>query len=311
MKRSIHNIKFRNKIILIFVFMFFCSTGLGSLAYYRYMSKDIVNNFQESAEDVMTQLGDTLSTRIKAVNTRVNGLLTNYTFTMTLSSYLNKPSDENLSNTLGVVADSLKNLESGEPLIGSSFIYTEKGEFENFVKMRRWNFSFWDSLFGEAYKENPQKGVQWFPVMEDSIFQGNESVIPCVWRFSLLDYAGKGYLIIQIKQRGIEDILAGKYKFFDKIVILDQEGRYIAGSKELEDSQLFEITKESDVHNGSILSSNYPYDGEQYLVTYGKIPENGWQIYGLRSRKVFWSGWAMSKICCFRLLLLCWLCVYS
>lgn len=285
MKASIHNIKFRNKIILIFVFMFLCSTGFGSFAYYRYMSKDIVNNFQESSNDVMMQLCDTLSTRIKAVNTRVNGMLTNYTFAMTLSNYLNNPSDANVGNTLGVVADSLKNLESGESLIGSCFIHTEKAEFDNFVKIRRRDFSFQDSLFGEAYKENPKQAIQWFPVMHDHIFMGNESVIPCVWRFTLQDYKGEGYLVIQIKQRAIEEILLGKYQFFEKIVILDKDGEYVAGSRELEDSRLLQLTEEDKGQAGSMLSSEYEHEGEQYLVTYGQVPENGWQIYGLRSRK--------------------------
>ncbi|MDO4324885.1 MAG: hypothetical protein Q4E24_02425 [bacterium] len=291
MKRSIHDLKFRNKIVLIFVLMFLCSTGVGSLAYYRYMSTDIVDNFQESSEDVMMQLADTLSTRIKAVNTRVNGMLTNYTFTTTLSGYLNKPSDSNVANTLGIVADSLKNLESGEPLIGSSFIYTDKGEFENFVKLRRWDFSFQDSLFGEAYRENPQAAIQWFPVMADIIFMGNESVIPCVWRFGIQDYVGKGYLIIQIKQREIEDVLEGKYQFFDKIVIVDQEGRFIAGSRELENSPLFSIMEEKEVSGGKVLSSNYQHEGGSSIWLHMEMSQKtGGKFMGCVPETVFWRA---------------------
>ena len=287
MKKNIHNISFRKKIILIFTVTFLFSIGSASLMYYRYMSQDIIKNFQMNSEDVIMQITDTFAIRHKAIANRVRGMLTNHTFVIAMGDYLSNPSNANTTKALGVASDFLRDLESGEPLISSSYIYTNRGEFDDFIRMRNWEFSFKDSLLYEPYKDRSANGIQNFPAMKDLIFQGEEMVIPQVWRFSVEGYTGKQYLVVQLKQKEVESILSGKYQFFDKMVVLDTKGRLIAGSEKLDKAQLLELSKN---HTEEVFSSDYIYQDEEFLVTSGKIEGMGWQIYGLRSKKSLLSS---------------------
>lgn len=51
-------------------------------------------NFKAGAEDVLTQLTDTLDLRLNAVEMRVRGLVSNTTFMRTMVNYLNKPDEK-------------------------------------------------------------------------------------------------------------------------------------------------------------------------------------------------------------------------
>ena len=58
--------------------------------------------------------------------------------------------EKNRVKALGEAASFLKDLESGESLVHSSYIYTDKGDFENFIRMRNWSFDFKTSKFYQA-----------------------------------------------------------------------------------------------------------------------------------------------------------------
>lgn len=282
MKQNIHNISFRKKIILIFAITFLFSTGAGSLIYYRYMSQDIIKNFQINSEDVITQIVDTFTIRSKAIKSRMRGMLTNHTFVIAMGDYLSNPSNANTTKALGVTSDFLRDLESGEPLIASAYIYTDRGEFDDFIRMRNWNFSFKESVLYAPYKEKTANALQHFPAMKDTIFQGEEMVVPYVWRFSIEGYPQKQYLVVQLKQKEIESILSGKYQFFDEMLVLDSKGRWITGSQNLNKTQFLELSQK---HENTIFSADYTYQGDDFLVTGGKIEEMDWYIYGIRSKK--------------------------
>uniref|UniRef100_UPI0006D2659E hypothetical protein n=1 Tax=Clostridium sp. NkU-1 TaxID=1095009 RepID=UPI0006D2659E len=108
----------------------------------------------------------------------------------------------------------MRDFETGEGLIHSTYIYTDKGSFDNFVRMRNWEFDFKESAFYKSYEEDGSGAIRWFPVWEDEIFQGNDKVIPCVWQFSVQGYVGKEYLVVQLKKTELERLLEGKYEFF-------------------------------------------------------------------------------------------------
>ncbi|MTK08478.1 MAG: sensor histidine kinase [Hungatella sp.] len=284
MKKIYNNLRFRSKIILIFGIMFFLTTAISGFSYYRYTSHDIEENFRVSAESVLTQIVDTLDMRLGVIRQRAQGMLTNYTFVVSFSDYLNNPNDLNLIKTMGTVSSFLKDLETGENLLHSSYIYTDKREFDNFVRMRNWQFQFKESEYYSSYIGGPGKAIQWFPSQTDQIFQDMDEIIPCVRRFSVEGYKGSLYLILQLKKKELEHILAGKYEFFDKIIILDQNGNTIIGSEGIDSAKLMKlIPKEGE--KGAVLTSDYEYEGNTYLVTCNQLSENGWQIFGLKSRE--------------------------
>lgn len=284
MKKFINNLRFRSKIIWLFGIMFFFTTAISGLSYYRYASNDIEENFKVGAEDVLAQIVDTLSLRLGVINQRAKGMLANYTFMVTLSDYLNNPNDINLVKALGTIPDFMRDFETGEGLIHSTYIYTDKGSFDNFVRMRNWEFDFKESAFYKSYEDDGSGAIRWFPVWEDEIFQGNDKVIPCVWQFSVQGYVGKEYLVVQLKKTELERLLEGKYEFFDKILILDRTGNVIIGSPDMDPDELMKLS-EVRKEGSNVITSDYQYEGDTYLVTFERLKENGWQIYGLKSRQ--------------------------
>lgn len=284
MKRFFNNLQFRSKIIWIFGIMFFFSMMVSGISYYRYTAQDIEANFQIGAEDVLSQVADTLEMRLGVIRQRSQAMLTNYTFAVGMSGYLNNPSDSNKVKTMGEVSSFLKDLETGEDLIHSTYIYTDKGEFDNFVRFRNWEFQFEESQFYKSFEENQEKSMRWFSVEEDQIFRGGEEVIPCVRKFSVLDYDGDLYLVIQLKKKAFEERLSGKYEFFDEMLIVDHHGNPIIGSGKLNPEEL--MTLAGGHGDGSpMVISDYQYGGDSYTVIGKRLQENGWTVFGLKSRE--------------------------
>ncbi|MCI9361627.1 MAG: histidine kinase [Hungatella sp.] len=267
MRTFINNLKFRSKIICFFGIMFFFSMAVSSVLYYNFAARDVEENFKVGAEDVMTQMADALDLRLATIRQRAQGMLSNFSFMTGLSDYLNNPTDFNTVKAMGDMASYLTDLETGETLIHSTYIYTDKQQFETYMRMRNHSFSFPQSEYYRDYMENPGNAIRWFPVTEDRIFQDREQVIPMIWQFSLQTYQGGQYLVIQIRQNELERILNEKYEFFDKIIILDKEGGLIAGPAALDIEKLTALEE----------------DG--YLVVHEQLKENGWQIFGLKSRQ--------------------------
>lgn len=279
-----NNLRFRSKIIWIFTIMFFFSMTISGILYYSYTSHDIEENFRVGAEDVLAQVVDTLELRLGVIRQRAQGMLTNYTFVVGLSDFLNNPDDVNLVKAMGTVSAFLKDLETGESLIHSTYIYTDKGEFDNFVRMRNWEFRFKESEFYRCYFEKPGKAIRWLPVEKDQIFLDSDQVIPLVRKFSVLGYEGDQYLVIQLKKKELERLLSGKYEFFDKLIILDSEGNPIAGSESLDSAALMKLADDRKSKK-PMLAGDYQYHGDTYLVTCESLRENGWQIFGLKSKQ--------------------------
>jgi len=264
--------------------MFFFSMVISGMFYYRYTAHDIEENFTDSAEDILLQLADTLDLRLGGIRQRMQGMLTNNTFVTGLSNFLNNPNEVNLVNAMGFSSAYLKDLASGESLIHSTYIYTDKREFDDFVRMRNWQFDFKESEYYRCYEESPGKSIHWFSARADEIFQDSDEVIPFVRRFSVQGYQGYQYLVIQFKKKELERLLKGKYEFFDKLLILDSEGNAIVGSPGLNAAELLALAAEKE-NEGTVITSNYQYQGNTYLVTSGRLTENDWQIFGLKSKQ--------------------------
>ena len=187
-KRFLNNLKFKSKILFIVGALFFVTATVGGITYYHYAAQDVEKNFKAGAEDVLTQLTDTLDLRLNAVEMRVRGLVSNTTFMRTMVNYLNKPDEKNRVKGAWRGSQLFKGSgESGESLVHSSYIYTDKGDFENFVRMRNWSFAK-NKKFYQAYQEQGVLAVQWFPTQKDEIFKDEDDVIPYVRRFTLDGY---------------------------------------------------------------------------------------------------------------------------
>ena len=284
MKFHLQNLKFRYQIILMFLLVFLVMTVGSEIAFYNLSAQNVPDNFQRSAEDAISQIKNTLETRLSIIDERAKSMLINSTFTSTMEQYLVNPTTANSVRAQTVVSDYLRNFERGEALIASSFLYTDRGSFDNYIHYRNQDFSFRDSPFLSVYEEEENMhSVQWLPPMEDIIFQGGTPVIPCVRRFTIPAYQNWMYFIYQLDARHLKTMPNGQTPFFDDIVILDRKGRTILGEMQMPADTVRKLLSTADGDSGEkpgevvIENTTYPIKG-------GEISQNGWQIYGLKSK---------------------------
>lgn len=286
MKRSIRNIRFRNKITLVFTIVCMAISSICGMVYYNYAKNEIVAGFQDNAEGAIRQLESTLDARLGNINRRAASTLSNLNFTAPLVSYLNTPNTQNYVVAMGNTSDILKDIRLGEPLISSLLLHTELVDLDDFTSNRLWDFEFEDSVFMRAYEEDPDTGIQWLPTMEDQIFYGKTQVIPYIRRFRIWEYpVGYQYLIIQLDQKELLNVINGKYERYSNILILDKDGALIANTFDIDAEGIRQVALAGGKSEKGIISHNVEYKGEPYLVSKGSLGLNGWQIYILKPER--------------------------
>ena len=278
MRFHIHNLKFCNQIILVFL-MIFLLTGVGSgAAFYSISAKQVTDNFSKSSEDAIRQIHSTLETRLGVIDGKASSMLINGTFVAVMSQYLNDPTSANTVKTQGMVSDYLKDFERGEALVNSSYLATDKLAFDSYVRYRNHDFDFKSSPFYAIYEESPVKSVQWFGMMDNLIFQGGGQVVPCARRFRVSEYQGWLYFIYQLDQRELKKLVVGRESFFDDIVIIDESGNQILGKTQVPAETLLAVWENKA--EGIVLE-----DGTEYLAESCSLGQNGWKIFGLKSKE--------------------------
>lgn len=281
----IRNISFRKKMTLIFTIVCAFSTCAAGILYYQYAEREIVDNFTANAESLVSQLENTLDTRLEAVDRRAFAALTNSSFTQPLGDYLNAPDVKKEMVVAGEAANWLKDIRQAEPLVNSTIIYTEQRCFDDYIKARNWDFRFEESTFWDYFENSDSQAIQWMPTMEDEIFQGGDAVIPYVRRFTPgQDRRSPAYLIIQMDQKVLLEEITGDTKKLGEILITDSEGCYIAGTVDVSEEELMNLLGVSRKQENGTYSKDIEYNGESYLMCRGTVALNDWQIYILKSK---------------------------
>lgn len=286
MKFHIHNLKFRNQIILVFLAIFLL-IGVGSgTAFYTISARQVTENFSKNSKDAMGQIHSTLATRLGMIDERAASILINSSFAAVMSQYLNEPTIANTVKTQGNVSDYMKDFERGEALVNSSLLVTDRMVFDSYVHYRKQDFDFRGSPFDTVYQDSAAKSVQWLGVMDNRLFQDERKVIPCVRRFRVSGYQGWLYFIYQLDHRELEKLVVGQEAFFDDIMILDQKGNVILGGESVSPEILLEAWEEGTgtvqkEGRNRIVSEN----GTEYLIEGCSLRQNGWKVFGLKSRQ--------------------------
>lgn len=282
--KRIRNISFRRKMTLIFTIVCTFSLCVAGILYYQFAEKEIVDNFRANAESLVGQLENTLDARLEAVNRRAFAALTNDSFTRPLTNYVNAPDMEKEVALSGAAMSWLKDISLAEPLVHSTLLYTDKGSWDDYTRVRNWEFDFKESTFWEIYKESSAKAIHWMPAMTDEIFKGGDQVIPYVRRFSVGSGKEQAYLIIQLDQKVLLEELTGNSPTLGEILITDSEGNYIAGTDDIKHSDLKTLEGMNTDKKDIGYSGDIRYNGEHYLMYKGVVDINDWQIYILKSK---------------------------
>lgn len=284
--KRIRNISFRNKVTLIFTVVCTFTTCIAGILYYNFAENEIVDNFTANAESLVSQLGNTLDTRLEAVNRRAFAALTNQSFIRPLSEYIAEPDMKKEVALSSETANWLKDISRAEPLVSSTLLYTDSGAWDDYTKARKWDFKFEESSFWEVYSQADAEAIQWMPAMTDEIFKGQAQVIPYVRRFLITEQINEpAYLIIQLDQKVLLEEFTGNAKKLGEILITDQEGRYIAGTPGVTGEDVRQkLSGVNRSQEDAWYSGDVEIEGEDYLIYKGVLKINSWQIYILKSK---------------------------
>ncbi len=262
MRFHIRNFKFRYQIWTLFLVIFLILSFGSGVAFYTLSAKNVSDNFKKSAEDSLSQISNSLETRLNIIANRARSMLINNSFVSVLEQFLMDPSARNTVAAQGMVSDYLKDFERGEPLISSAYLYTERGEFDSYIHFRKKNFDFLKSPFYTIYEDESIQPIQWLPPMADIIFTGNKQVIPRLQRFTVGNYKEWLYFIYQIDAENLEKLLMGDKSFFDDIVIIDSQNQQILGTMDVKDCE----------------------NSRDYLVESSQVFGGCYTVYGIKSR---------------------------
>lgn len=286
MKIHIHNLKFRYQIILVFLAVFLLSSVGSGIAFYHISARQVTDNFTKTSRNAIGQIENTLETRLDIINERAEAMLINHSFSTVMGQYLNQPTHANTVMAQGNISDYLKDFELGEPMIDSSYLYTSRMAFDNYVHFRRLDFNFVESPFYEVYQNETVNSVLWLEPMDNLIFQEKATVIPCVRRFTVPGFRGWQYFIYQISQNRLHELIMGQEPFFDDIMIIDNKGKVILGNSLISAECLMELweveSQDGKVEKHSLFSEE---NQTHYLVEGRHIDINGWNVFGMKSEQ--------------------------
>lgn len=286
MKHILRNMRFSQKILIVFLTMMLVMMLSSGVVYYNYASEQIVENFNVSSRDLMRQINYSLSSQVNGLIRRANSLLTNRTFITTLSDYLSSPTEKNYIKAMGTVADFLNEISNSEPLVESMFVYTPRAGFDDFSHSRSQSFDFTQSEFASAYAKQDSKSLQWFPLQRDVIFTRQAWVVPFVWRFSVEGFAGAKplcFFVMQIGQDALGKVILDSYQSVDFAFVLDNYGNLIIGD-EAEFSGMEQALSALEQPEEGVWEADILYAGQDYMAMHSKLDVNGWQIYILKNK---------------------------
>lgn len=283
MKLHVENLKFRYQIIVLFLILFlFLSMGSG-ISFYYLSVKNVTDNFSNSASNTVGQMRNTLDIRMEIISDRAKSMLLNNAFSDPIVSYVNNPTLYNQVVAHSVVSDYLSDFERGEALIDSSCLFAGGELFDDYVRIRKPDFEFQNSLYYTIYQENPL-AVQWIPPIENPVYYGENPVISCERRFKVPGCSEWFYFIYHLDSERLFNLITGQYPFFDDIVVLDADGNHMIGNQTIEAEELLGLWEEKETDTKEILSADLTVQGQEYLVKSCDISTNGWKLFGLKSK---------------------------
>ena len=277
-------VKFSTKIICLFVLVFLGAMIVSGGVYYSYLEKQLMEDFQNNAMDVLNQTNTTLTIRLNAAFDCIESVLINRNFSKPICTYLNEPGDKHISKTLTDSAVFLRDISNGEKLIDTTFIYTDKIEMDGYVKNRKQDFDFKESVLYKPFKENSNIWSCWFPAMENIIFKSDEKVIPYVRKVRFSDASEDVWLIILFSRKELQKLVDMKHMDYDAYCIVDKNGECILGEslyKSLKKETWIECNNQIQGYANTIdIGQEY----SNYIVSgvYNDIP--GWYIYSVKSK---------------------------
>lgn len=279
MVRFIRNLKFKTRITAVFTLLLILSGTISGVMYYRQASRDTIENYMRTSEDLVANLNEHFSNRLNGITKKVYAMNSNMSYADPLREYLVSPKKTNYAVLLGNMSEFISELTGSDDYISSAYIHTDYSDFDNFVKIRDYDVSFEDTDIYSFFKNNPGDNIEWFPATSDSYYRGDETVIPVVYRFTY--GRQEAYTVVNISQKRIEEYLRSTSQSFDHVFIVASSGEGVAFYSD-DFKEITDNVSAPDTANKAECR-RIKLSGRDYLVTTSYMNKTGWTIYAVKS----------------------------
>lgn len=260
-----------------FAAVFLLAFLLTGLVYSIYSRRDILNNYRKNSSDILMQLDARMSDKYNDFASRIDGVCNNLSFSTPMGSFLN--SENEASAVLnGNVADTLSELSASDELISSVYLYTKKQFFTNYTQIPIEDIRYENTVMYRHFVYYPSDNVDWFPAMENPLFEDSGKIIPIVYR-RVID-GNNIYFIVNISQYALSEYITNAYQSFDNIFIVDRENSEIVNCDE-NTGQVLEQMKYDILRNDGTLFSQAKIGDSEYLITRMGMAGSEWKVYAL------------------------------
>lgn len=280
MRQKIRNSKFKTKISFLFLLVLMLYGIVAGKLFYMYSYQDVLSNYYESSEDTVYQMNVHMQDRFLRISKSINALTNNMSFVNPMKVFLRNPSTLNYASLLGVVSDSITEIQMTEDYIHSIYIFTEYGDFDNFVRIKNHDSDFKQTALYQYFQDHPYETIAWFPAMESPIFVGSDIVIPVVYKLSL----GQEniFIVVSLDQTRLIDYLVNTYSTYDKIFIVDENNNNIVNYVDRYADALY-TDEQSEEFKEAAFCRKINITGKEYLSTNTVMKGNGWKIFALKT----------------------------
>jgi two-component system sensor histidine kinase YesM len=244
---------------------------------------NLTENYRKTATEALSQTKIMLDTRLEVTEIHARALISNDNFDSALISFLTKPSTKNTVTLMGTVSGYLEAFEMGNELIASSMIFADNKFFDRYIEGRKQDFSFETSVFYEALKnlKPNEKAIKWLPTMIDPVYISSKKVIPCVRQFTVVGSSKPCYLVYQLSQDYLKDIVFNKQTFFDQIIVLNSSKDIIIGD-DLESVEILKTLLTVNQNQFTLDAEKIELDGKKYFITSVPVKNTDWLMIGLK-----------------------------
>jgi two-component system sensor histidine kinase YesM len=116
--------------------------------------------------------------------------------------------------------------------------------------------------------------------MQSPVFQDAAMIIPVVYKFKIGQQ--DVFTVVSIQQSKIISYLEETYNSYDKIFIVDKNGKNIANYGE-EESDIYSSLDFEELEDNNAVCKPITYQNKEYLATYTVMKGNEWRICALKS----------------------------
>ena len=191
------NARLRTKLGLLVLTMLLVVLLACQAALYQYVASATKQQAENTAGATLTQIQTYMDAKLRNVVEKLFYIRLDPSFSDAVADYLLSDQDSASGVAMSLLSPCLSLHKVTEPLIGSVFLYTPKGDFTDMGVLTSPGYSFEASALWTQL-EQTEGNILWAPIQQDEIFITHREVLPVMYRFSVDGYGSPCVLLANI-----------------------------------------------------------------------------------------------------------------